>query len=890
MQITRTIKKLLLALFTVSATLLPFSGKAAEIFSGSGFDTGFESPKRQPGDLQHARADQWRLVGKTLFVKGNVYIPYGNMTITADSAMIDLESRDIEAKGNVTFYTVKKELRDVTLDEFELLQKEPRMAAEIKGVVVDPLGNQKLQVEVARNSSAVQASRMSGNMLTGMMTFTDLHLRASNFVCKAKRGVRQPGGELKLQGLEVSSCEYLFENQSHFSIGMGSANIYPHETEGFGFENTEKEYTHYSLWGYNTTLRIYGVPVFWLPMIYTPKDESPGLFSTQIGRSSDWGYYVLLTKKFQFLEYPNASTSLELDLYSKRGIGYGEKTTIATENSRTVINAYGIYDQEPYESSGGDPKNPLGKSRFEIPHQRFDLQITHRTHITPRLDFRGQLEWMSDPYMLDDFFPERADAVTEPATYAALEYQHDRFSASLYTRFQVNDFYTTVQKMPEVRVDVQRQEILPGSNLYYQGSHTADILKMNWARFDRPWKNPYGRVRNYETGRFDTVNFLYFPIRTDYINIVPRAGIRMTGYTNSSRNKVSQDGIFMMQAAADPREDFGVRVRNYDDHGHSKFRVLAEFGVEANTKIYNTWQNIRSDFFGLDGLRHICEPYINYTFISDPTVNRNKLLFFDEIDRYEGMNFLRMGLRNRLQTRRGGFNDSYIHEWFSMENYWDIHFDDDDDYNHVGDFCTKFTLNPVKELSFHGFMSIDAGGNHAHDIQAERGGRKAGRPGMSGSFFNRLYLAVEYKPIEDITFILSYDYRDAYTARPVYSMGSTLTELYSTAFDSYYSRSRIQAFNFGVTVPITPDRKTFASYKLEYDLEEGAFTRHAIAVSRLFHCVRLSALVEFERTRDDEYEVEKEISFAVYATLVGWEDPLNRISRDTVSKLTDVEE
>jgi len=100
----------------------------------------------------------------------------------------------------------------------------------------------------------------------------------------------------------------------------------------------------------------------------------------------------------------------------------------------------------------------------------------------------------------------------------------------------------------------------------------------------------------------------------------------------------------------------------------------------------------------------------------------------------------------------------------------------------------------------------------------------------------------------------------------------------------------VQAFTFGVTAPITPDRKTFASYKLEYDIEEGAFTRHAIAVSRLFHCVRLSALVELERYREDDGKAEKELSFAVYATLVGWEHPLNRISRDTVSKLTDVEE
>ena len=182
---SRKIRKLLLTLLAVSATLLPvFRAEAADL--GGGFDMGFKAPKRQPGELQHARADQWRLVGKTLFVKGNVYIPYGNMIITADTAMIDLESRDIEAKGNVSFATVKRENRNVTLDEFELIQREPRMAAEIKGSVVDPLGNRKLKVEIARLASAVQAERMSGNLLTGMMTFSGLRLRAGNFVCKER--------------------------------------------------------------------------------------------------------------------------------------------------------------------------------------------------------------------------------------------------------------------------------------------------------------------------------------------------------------------------------------------------------------------------------------------------------------------------------------------------------------------------------------------------------------------------------------------------------------------------------------------------------------------------------------------------------------------------------
>ena len=90
---------------------------------------------------------------------------------------------------------------------------------------------------------------------------------------------------------------------------------------------------------------------------------------------------------------------------------------------------------------------------------------------------------------------------------------------------------------------------------------------MNWARFDRRPENIHGRLKNYETGRFDSVNFLYFPLRTDYFNIFPRAGLRMTGYTNTSRTKISHEDILKMNIAADEEDDYNIAVKNYDDRG-----------------------------------------------------------------------------------------------------------------------------------------------------------------------------------------------------------------------------------------------------------------------------------------------------------------------------------
>ena len=145
----RTIKTVLPALFTALAVLLPATaaGDALSGF-GSALDPGIETPNRKSGELQHARADNWRLSGRTLFVDGNVFIPYGNVLIHADSAMIDLESRDIEAKGNISFAAVKRNRMSVTVDELERLLEVPEVLCEILGTEIDPLGRQKIKVEI----------------------------------------------------------------------------------------------------------------------------------------------------------------------------------------------------------------------------------------------------------------------------------------------------------------------------------------------------------------------------------------------------------------------------------------------------------------------------------------------------------------------------------------------------------------------------------------------------------------------------------------------------------------------------------------------------------------------------------------------------------------------
>ena len=55
-----------------------------------------------------------------------------------------------------------------------------------------------------------------------------------------------------------------------------------------------------------------------------------------------------------------------------------------------------------------------------------------------------------------------------------------------------------------------------------------------------------------------------------------------------------------------------------------------------------------------EGLRHIFEPYANYTFNPEPNVLSNELWQFDSVDTLGERNEIQPGIRNYLQTKRWG--------------------------------------------------------------------------------------------------------------------------------------------------------------------------------------------------------------------------------------------
>ena len=831
------------------------------VWMPSAFAVNDDLTKLTQDDFQRLRANSWRVVGNNVILDGDVYMPVGNTEVFADRVIVNLDNRDFEAIGNVRVYRWTEVSGPATLERIAELEKSANTLVKSVAVSRDMLGNRSYSVKAVHRSDTITADRVCGNWDSAYFKFSNVSFTYNTFVCRAESAEHLPSGETILENGEVSACNYLESNNAHYSVAASKIRVIPHVQRFYGIEHVDFDKGDRTILLTNGFAKIYGVPVLWLPFFWKPKDEDIGLCNLTWGSSDDWGYYLRLSKRFRFGDYPALQLKLMTDLFKERGVGYGVSGRVATEESRTDFFAYAIYDQNRYET------DDYYKYRIKIPKYRYNMRLSNVTHITPRLDFRGVVDYSSDPYFKRDFFSSVYEDDPQPATFGALEQQFDRFSAALYMRFRLNDFYTTVERIPEIRVDLPRQEIF-NTGLYYQGDAVATNFRMKWTEFDSAVSG-YSELKDYEAFRFDTTHFLYYPIRNRYFTFVPRGGVKLTVYSESSKRDVSEDDIVSMIAASRPQSSGKYHFNNYDDDGGSKVRFAAEAGFELSTKIHNTWQHIRSPFFQLDGLRHIMQPYINYTFISKPTVDRENIYFFDEIDRLDEQNFVRFGLVNRFQTRNG----SGIGEVFFMENFWDLHLQRQDGMSHVGNLGTLLRWKIFKGLSLHTQFLMDISGD-GEVADTYRNGRNAGKTGLALKWLNQWNIGIDYVPAPDWKFTFTYNYLRPYSIRSAYSMGSTLTQINATSYFLRKYDERNETFTFGLDFPVTPDRRTLGFFRFAYEVEQGSIDVVKLTLLHKFHCWELIGSIEMERDYDAR---DWDFNYSIQANLTGLNPRLNNV-------------
>ncbi|MFO7822029.1 MAG: LPS assembly protein LptD [Lentisphaeria bacterium] len=706
------------------------------------------------GDI-NVQADNYEFDTATGWVSaiGDVRVAYRGMILEADEIRFHAKTKQVEADGNVYFYTL------------------------------DSVKSPALSKRFFWNGE-----KLTGNFKDPYFESGEHKVLAGAWYETGDKAVYRNDERLVLHDVSLSTCEYIHTDHEHYSLNATKVVYTP---EG-------------KIKAYNTWYKVGKVPVFYWPFAVWDTGRDGGNINYRLGYDDDWGGYVMASRRWKINE--NLDTTLKLDYRTKRGFAVGNRTERRTEHSATDLRLYALQDDEPPSTS--DAYN----RRFNIEEDRYRVNVSHWQEFGENLTLRLNLDVMSDIDFLEDWFEDDFDDFRQPRSYVDLRYDHERFTASLNLRPRLNDFYTVVERLPELRFDFPRQTVPGIPGLLYEGETSLADLKMNWREFDKPRSPGLEYPEDYESLRFDTLHMLYRPFMLGggLAKFVPRAGLRLTYYEDTSEADITSDDLTAMYEVDDPdRSSLATALNKYDDEGGSALRVTGELGAELSTKFYRVWDKAESEFWQVDGLRHVIQPFLNYTYIPEPTEDRENLYFFDLTDRLIEQNFVRAGVKQRLQTRHPSRDEIYT--LAQLTTYADFHFEKEGERGNMGDLGIVFEVQPRSQVRVTGKAITN----------------------MDDGNLNRAEFGIGLGDPDKLRVDIAYLFRDDYNSYFLNSMGSTLAD-YSGESMSALRFDKTHYLAFTTQFPMGAKADGYIRY--EYDLEDSELARQIYQITRDLHC------------------------------------------------------
>jgi hypothetical protein len=651
--------------------------------------------------------------------------------------------------------------------------------------------------------------KVHGNIKTHQFSFNEYRGVLDKLHMRGRDGTYKQNGANVFGHISLTSCDL---EHPHYHLSASSFTYYPDKT----FKAT------------NLIAWAGPVPIFYLPYL-TGNLNQESEFEYKLGYNNKWGAIIGIGKTWNysnlFLSQDRLKTRFFLDERTKSGPGLENKTEYITEDSLTRLYMLGRFDRLATKDVGKGSLLDMDTDYYRgfLPENlRYRASIFHRQDFsdnTPGLTLQARGEILSDAYMLHDWGKGEYRRNPQSLSYAQLAWDSDYFIVTGYARPKLTYFDSVTERLPEVRIDTPRTNLL-GSALQYQSSTDVVSLNMRWREYDNP---QYFSPADYDAVRIDTKHFFYLPFTAfnDNLQLTPRAGFDLTHYSATSKQAITSDQLNTLILADDPYTGWrSIPISGwpaqYDTLGGSDTRLAGEVGLELSTKFYRTWQDCKKDLWllKLDGLRHVVQPYMNYTLTTDPTLDREHIPFFDEVDQLDKQHFVQVGLRQRWQTRK----NQRIFTFASLDAYANIHVQDgygiQDRDGVLGDIGLRGSLRPTDVLTFIADVVTDAENQQVNFART----------------------TIQYGDPKDWTVGLGYIYTANHFNRPAYSLGSSVDAYGPAGFPMVYNFAESQFVTANWNWTIKPSIGLKVGYLIAYDVMNNRVARQGFMIQRDLHC------------------------------------------------------
>lgn len=550
-------------------------------------------------------------------------------------------------------------------------------------------------VRVYREGKLIEADRVLLNLETKLLRTSDFRSSVAPFFAKGEAF----NSLLDSTGYEAKNVIATTSDSSKPDYFLAAGNIRIHPNDYITLSNV--------------SVYIGTTPVFWFPYIYQSLKEDAG-FNLTPGYTSDWGAFLLTRYGVPLTD--NTNGTLEFDLRSKRGaaIGLETKSTFGPGNqSWSHFHAYYAPDTNSTINNTAEVIAPVTSNRYRVSFQT-------RTELTDDIYAAADINKLSDYRFLRDFYPSEYHTNPQPDNMVSLTKWDERYTVTGIARLQLNNFFDATERLPELALDVTRQPVFNApfcdSPVFYEGETGLAELRRDFGSLSSTDAlNPVttsSLLHSYNSFRFDSFHQLSFPKTYDgWLSVIPRVGLRGTYYSSGAQSTLDQ----LQVTGLDLRQD--VQTLLQTKSGNAVFRPVFNAGVESSFKFSREWEEIQSRSWGLDGLRHVVQPYTDLSFVRtgkdpngilqfdrlNPTTELPSTTFpqFTTLDSIPSWAIWRFGVRNTLQTRRDDSN----FELLATDTFFNVNLDAPS-YPGIpkegafSNLCNRLTYTPLSWVYF----------------------------------------------------------------------------------------------------------------------------------------------------------------------------------------------
>ncbi len=386
-----------------------------------------------------------------------------------------------------------------------------------------------------------------------------------------------------------------------------------------------------------SAFRVAGFPVLPLPPLSIMRfDRPPVRVWADSGEGGATGVYV--RSEVYLTLWDAFEPGVVLDFYERPGVLAGPAAVYDTRGNAFPLNMRGYFRSGYINDTANREPDIYGN---EIGGHRGFIDWFHKQNLE-RLELSASVHRWSDSEAERNFRPKIYDDNQNPDTYVEAVFPDRRFYISAFGRFQPNDYQNVQQRLPEVRFDLQPTEL--GRTGIYQHFNAS------YAMLREESSDQYDFFRNrvpandgadaLESSRANIYVGWTAPIRFgDFASFTPVLGVMTTYY--------------------------GETKSGSTENAYS--RTLGQIGFDMDL-IFTGTNGYRNETWGIDGLRHVFRPVLQYRYIPNPTAGSNHIPAIDReiylsrptildlaenraIDELYDEHVFRIGFENLFQTR-----------------------------------------------------------------------------------------------------------------------------------------------------------------------------------------------------------------------------------------------